>query len=113
MVSDRFRRADGELPNRRSLASAAACLRVAGFPMREPESRHYPDVAGHPDLYVVGDYLFDSTLNGVLDSAVLWNTKDLGYLTIQTTEPNEATGVLDGPAVDKVHTGDQVKTQLQ
>jgi monoamine oxidase len=41
----------------------------AGFPMREPELRHNPDSAGHPNLYVVGDYLFDSTLNGVLDSA--------------------------------------------
>ena len=28
-----------------------------------PIARHYPG------LYVVGDYLFDSTLNGVLDSA--------------------------------------------
>lgn len=44
---------------------------------------------------------------------VINNSEFLGYLTIQTTEPNEATGVLDGPAVDKVHTGDQVKTQLQ
>ena len=24
---------------------------------------------GHPGLFVCGDYLFDSTLNGVLDSA--------------------------------------------
>jgi predicted nucleic acid-binding Zn-ribbon protein len=44
---------------------------------------------------------------------VVNDTQFLGYLTIQSTEPNEATGVLDGPAVDKVHTGDQVKTQLQ
>jgi len=44
---------------------------------------------------------------------VVNNNEFLGYLTIQTTEPNEATGVLDGPAVEKVHTGDQVKTQLQ
>jgi monoamine oxidase len=40
-----------------------------GFPMREPDSRHQPDPVGHDDLFVVGDYLFDSTLNGVLDSA--------------------------------------------
>ena len=40
-----------------------------GRPMREPESRHRPDPIRHPDLFVVGDYLFDSTLNGVLDSA--------------------------------------------
>lgn len=44
---------------------------------------------------------------------VINNSEFLGYLTIQSTEPNEATGVLDGPAVEKVHTGDQVKTQLQ
>jgi monoamine oxidase len=47
----------------------SVCGLPAGSPMREPESRHYPDMAGHPELYVVGDYLFDSTLNGVLDSA--------------------------------------------
>src|SRR5262249_50830318 len=34
----------------------------AGFPMRNPETRQYPDLQGHPELYVVGDYLFDSTL---------------------------------------------------
>lgn len=31
--------------------------------------RHQPEPLGHPDLFVVGDYLFDSTLNGALDSA--------------------------------------------
>ncbi len=40
-----------------------------GFPAREPDSRHVPEPKEHPDLFVVGDYLFDSTLNGVLDSA--------------------------------------------
>ncbi|HSU68115.1 MAG TPA: FAD-dependent oxidoreductase [Tepidisphaeraceae bacterium] len=43
--------------------------RPGGFPMREPDSRHVPDPAAHPMLFVVGDYLFDSTLNGVMDSA--------------------------------------------
>ena len=33
------------------------------------DRRHQPDPAGHPHLLVVGDYLYDSTLNGVLDSA--------------------------------------------
>ena len=41
----------------------------AGFPAREPDSRHLPEPEEHPELFVVGDYLFDSTLNGVLDSA--------------------------------------------
>jgi monoamine oxidase len=40
-----------------------------GFPAREPDSRHQPEPANHQRLFVVGDYLFDSTINGVLDSA--------------------------------------------
>ena len=44
---------------------------------------------------------------------VINNNEFLGYLTIQTTEPTEAAGVLDGPKVEKVRQGDQVKTQLQ
>jgi hypothetical protein len=39
-----------------------------GSPALDMESRHIPDPA-RPNLFVVGDYLFDSTLNGVLDSA--------------------------------------------
>ncbi|HEY1756407.1 MAG TPA: FAD-dependent oxidoreductase [Bryobacteraceae bacterium] len=41
----------------------------AGYPAREPDSRHVPDPDGNPGLLAVGDYLFDSTLNGVMDSA--------------------------------------------
>src|SRR5262249_23970936 len=41
----------------------------AGRPAREPDSRHVPEPVEHPWLFVVGDYLFDSTINGVLDSA--------------------------------------------
>jgi monoamine oxidase len=33
------------------------------------ERRHRPEPIEHPNLFLVGDYLFDSTLNGVLDSA--------------------------------------------
>jgi hypothetical protein len=40
-----------------------------GRPAREPDSRHLPEPTEHPWLFAVGDYLFDSTLNGVLDSA--------------------------------------------
>jgi monoamine oxidase len=38
---------------------------------REPLARHCPEPTQHRGLFVVGDYLFDSTLNGVLDSADL------------------------------------------
>ncbi|HEY1191848.1 MAG TPA: FAD-dependent oxidoreductase [Gemmata sp.] len=33
------------------------------------DRRHQPEPVEHPNLFLVGDYLFDSTLNGVLDSA--------------------------------------------
>ncbi len=42
-----------------------------GFPAREPQSRHRPEPERHPELFVVGDYLYDSTINGALDSAEL------------------------------------------
>lgn len=40
-----------------------------GWRPRGLDRRHQPEPVGHPNLFVVGDYLFDSTLNGVLDSA--------------------------------------------
>jgi len=41
----------------------------AGYPPRNMEARHVPEPTRHANLLLVGDYLFDSTLNGVLDSA--------------------------------------------
>ena len=40
-----------------------------GIVPQNPDQRHQPEPLEHSDLFVVGDYLFDSTLNGVLDSA--------------------------------------------
>ncbi len=40
-----------------------------GWHARTSDRRHRPDSLDHPKLFVVGDYLYDSTLNGVLDSA--------------------------------------------
>jgi len=40
-----------------------------GFPLRDARLAHQPESVEHPALVVVGDYLFDSTLNGVLRSA--------------------------------------------
>ena len=52
----------------------------AGLPPLDMDSRHLPEPKQHPHLFVVGDYLFDSTLNGVLDSAdyvAEWLTADM------------------------------------
>lgn len=46
-----------------------------GAEIKELDARHCPEPREHSRLMVVGDYLFDSTLNGVLDSAqyvALW-----------------------------------------
>jgi monoamine oxidase len=40
-----------------------------GSPPHALARRHQPDPVNAPGFFVVGDYLFDSTLNGVLDSA--------------------------------------------
>ncbi|MFO0819723.1 MAG: NAD(P)/FAD-dependent oxidoreductase [Pirellulales bacterium] len=40
-----------------------------GWQTRPLDLRHQPEPLQHPRLFIVGDYLFDSTLNGVLDSA--------------------------------------------
>jgi monoamine oxidase len=40
-----------------------------GYPLRDPSSAHQPEPVEHAELVVVGDYLFDSTLNAVLRSA--------------------------------------------
>ena len=40
-----------------------------GVIKRSLDRRHRPEPVEHPNLFFVGDYLFDSTLNGVLDSA--------------------------------------------
>ena len=47
----------------------AVSAQPGGFQQRGADARHCPDAGTYPNLLVVGDYLFDSTLNGVLDSA--------------------------------------------
>jgi monoamine oxidase len=40
-----------------------------GLPTRTRATNHRPDPNNFPEVFVVGDYMFDATLNGVLDSA--------------------------------------------
>jgi hypothetical protein len=54
----------------------------AGYPPQPMETRHRPEPIAHPNLLLVGDYLFDSTLNGVLDSADFtaeWLAAEMGF----------------------------------
>ncbi|WP_020472233.1 flavin monoamine oxidase family protein [Zavarzinella formosa] len=63
-----------------------------GRPMLDPDVRHQPEPTEHPGLFVIGDYLFDSTLNGVLDSAELvadWIAEEIAEIQAAgTTGPN-------------------------
>lgn len=45
-----------------------------GLPLLNPEASHQPDARAFPQLFIVGDYLFDSTLNGACRSADLATT---------------------------------------
>jgi len=40
-----------------------------GLPARDVMTNHRPEPKEHPGIVLVGDYLFDSTLNGLLDSS--------------------------------------------
>lgn len=54
-----------------------------GQHIRGAKSRHLPEPKGHPGLFVVGDYLFDTTINGVLDSADIATNLVLRQLDIK------------------------------
>ena len=67
-----------------------------GNPVMPLRQRHQPNATVFPNLYVVGDYLFDSTLNGVFDSAdyvsdlLLTRLRRAKYLGDET--PNQLIG---------------------
>src|SRR3982074_784347 len=48
---------------------AAVNALPGGLPARDVMTNHRPDPKQHPGLVVVGDYLFVSKLNGLLDSS--------------------------------------------
>ena len=55
-----------------------------GYPLRDASSAHRPEPVEHPGLVVVGDYLFDSTLNGVLRSARIATDLLRGLLSLSS-----------------------------
>ncbi len=48
---------------------ASVNAQPGGIPVRDTRSARVPEPKEHPGLFMVGDYMFDSTINGVLDSA--------------------------------------------
>jgi SAM-dependent methyltransferase len=64
-----------------------------GLPARDVLTNHRPEPKDHAGLVVVGDYLFDSTLNGLFDSSdaatdlILTETIKLRYAKAQGAQP--------------------------
>jgi len=64
-----------------------------GLPARDVITNHRPEPVEHPGLVIVGDYLFDSTLNGLLDSSdaatdiILTETMKLRYARGEGGQP--------------------------
>jgi len=48
--------------------------------------QNFPEPKEHPGLLAIGDYLFDSTINGVLDSADIATDLALRFLGIRRRE---------------------------
>src|SRR6201747_1112149 len=68
-----------------------------GLPARDVMTNHRPEPKQHPGLVVVGDYLFDSTLNGLLDSSDAATDIILTEMMRLRREQEEGT-----PASDKI-----------
>jgi protoporphyrinogen oxidase len=72
----------------------------SGFPTLDMDTRHMPEPIEHPHLMVVGDYLFDSTVNGVLDSADYVTD----WLVVEMEEPRRSrSGTSLPPALPERH----------
>lgn len=64
---------------------------IPGGVCQQPlEKRHQPEPQNNPNLFVVGDYLFDSTLNGLLDSADFVSQWLVSLMTEKTAKSKTA-----------------------
>lgn len=63
----------------------AIAARPGGRVIRGSKKRHRPEAKRHPGLFVVGDYLFDATINGLFDSAEIVSKLALKQLQVPRT----------------------------
>jgi len=55
-----------------------------GRPIKSLEERHLPEPKNHPFLFVVEDYLFDSTMTGLMHSSNFVTTEILKQLGMRS-----------------------------
>jgi protoporphyrinogen oxidase/SAM-dependent methyltransferase len=72
--------------------AGAVTAHAVGQLIKGPKARHLPEPKEHPGLIVVGDYLFDTTINGVLDSAEI--ATDLVFSRLRRSQPRSAVAPL-------------------
>ncbi|MBO1351614.1 MAG: FAD-dependent oxidoreductase [Hormoscilla sp. GUM202] len=60
-----------------------------GRPIKSLEERHLPEPKNHPFLFVVGDYLFDSTMTGLMHSSNFVTTEILKQLGMRSSLTKE------------------------
>jgi monoamine oxidase len=70
-----------------------------GWPAKDLRSEHLPEPEKHPNLYLVGDYLFDSTLNAALFSANTAVNILVEQLGVELSNLTPAVENLGGPEV--------------
>jgi len=119
LAEERAARASADLDVLRKRIADAGFPNIDSLPVRTTAGTPSLEGVVH-NVFLAGNKPWASISIGSKDNVtrgmrfnVHNNERFLGYLTIQTTEPTEAAGVLEGPGVDKVKAGDQVKTQLQ
>lgn len=80
-----------------------------GVPQRSRFEDHQPDRTRLPGLFTVGDYMFDATLNGVLDSADTATDmilSDLLFRRRALAQQQTGPGAFDGASLGGVAAGD-------
>jgi monoamine oxidase/SAM-dependent methyltransferase len=78
-----------------------------GVPVRGARENHLPEPEEHPGIFVTGDYLYDSTLNGLIDSCDIASDLAVSELTQlryrRQLEATSSDGQLPRIQIDKAY----------